>query len=182
MILKINFKVVSPHSKTLVVSRVLLARSPQPGVTKTIVWFARLYRKVVREGFWLWWCRLPSQSPCWRCDRKACPRGKSWSGIVVQGAIRDSVAIGNLQVGLKALGTNPRRSTKTGSGFQNIPLQFGNTYFRPNHWICCDSDGIKVSPTNLLAWNTPCTPIYPYRKIFQHLNPPWIRDKFVGSI
>ena len=173
---------MSSHSKTLVVSRALLARSPQPGVTKTTVWFARLYRKAVREGFWLWWCRLPSQSPCWRCDRKACPRGNSWSGIVVQGAIRDSVAIGNLQVGLKALGTNPRRSTKTGSGFQNIPLQFGNTYFRPNHWICCDSDGIKVSPTNLLAWNTPCTPIYPYRKIFQHLNPPWIRDKFFGSI
>ena len=79
------------------------------------------------------------------------PVAMSWSGIVVQGAIRDSVAIGNLQVGLKALGTNPRRSTKTGSGFQNIPLQFGNTYFRPNHWICCDSDGIAVSPTNLLA-------------------------------
>ena len=38
-------------------------------------------------------------------------RSKDWSGIVVHGAIRDSVAIGNLQIGFKALGTNPRRST-----------------------------------------------------------------------
>ena len=78
-------------------------------------------------------------------------RGNGWSGIVVYGAIRDSVAIGNLQIGFKALGTNPRRSTKTGSGFQNIPLQFGNISFTPNHWIYCDSDGIAVSPINLLA-------------------------------
>ena len=74
-----------------------------------------------------------------------------WSGIVVYGAIRDSDAIGNLQIGFKALGTNPRKSTKTGSGFQNIPLHFGNISFTPNHWIHCDSDGIAVSPINLLA-------------------------------
>ena len=78
-------------------------------------------------------------------------RSNGWSGIVVYGAIRDSVAIGNLQIGLKALGTNPRKSTKTGSGFQNIPLQFGNICLTPNHWIYCDSDGIAVFPTNLLA-------------------------------
>lgn len=78
-------------------------------------------------------------------------RGNGWSGIVVYGAIRDSVAIGNLRIGFKALGTNPRKSTKTGSGFQNIPLQFGNISFTPNHWIYGDSDGIAVSPINLLA-------------------------------
>lgn len=78
-------------------------------------------------------------------------RSNGWSGIVVHGAIRDSVAIGNLQIGLKALGTNPRKSIKTGSGFQNIPLQFGNICLTPNHWIYCDSDGIAVSSINLLA-------------------------------
>jgi len=109
-------------------------------------------------------------------------RGNGWSGIVVYGAIRDSVAIGNLQIGFKALGTNPRRSTKTGSGFQNIPLQFGNISFTPNHWIYCDSDGIAVSPINLLAWYKLHTLISSDRTTFQHLNPPEIRDKFDGSI
>ncbi len=78
-------------------------------------------------------------------------RSNGWSGIVVHGAIRDCVAIGSLQIGLKALGTNPRKSTKTESGFQNLPLQFGNICLTPNHWIYCDSDGIAVSPINLLA-------------------------------
>ena len=78
-------------------------------------------------------------------------RGNGWSGIVVYDAIRDSVAIGNLQIGFKALSTNPRRSTKTESGFQNILIQFGNISFTPNHWIYCDYDGIAVSPINLLA-------------------------------
>ena len=78
-------------------------------------------------------------------------RSNGWSGIVVHGAIRDSVAIGNLQIGLKALSTNPRKSSKTGSGFQKIPLQFGNICFTPNHWIYCDYDGIAVSPINLFA-------------------------------
>src|SRR5262245_13221666 len=31
----------------------------------------------------------------------------NWAGIVVWGAIRDSVEIGKLDVGIKALGTNP---------------------------------------------------------------------------
>ena len=79
-------------------------------------------------------------------------RGNGWSGIVfLYGTIRDSVAIGNLQIGFKALSTNPRRSTKTESGFQNTPIQFGNISFTLNHWIYCDYDGIAVSPINLLA-------------------------------
>ncbi len=59
-------------------------------------------------------------------------RGNGWAGIIVYGAIRGGVAIGNLQIGFKALGTNPRKRSKTGSDFQNIPLQFGNISFTPN--------------------------------------------------
>ena len=137
----------------VVVLKVFLARSRQSGATKTTVWSARLYRKAVRVGFW--WMMVPGSL------RRALvgdliaelARSNGWSGIVVHGAIRDSVAIGNLQIGLKTLGTNPRKSTKTGSGFQNLPLQFGNICLTPNHWIYCDSDGIAVSPTNLLAWH-----------------------------
>src|SRR5579883_944435 len=32
-----------------------------------------------------------------------------WEGIVVHGAIRDSIAIADLDLGVKALGTNPRK-------------------------------------------------------------------------
>src|SRR5262249_42390881 len=37
-----------------------------------------------------------------------------WAGLIIWGVIRDSVAIGKLDIGLKALGTNPWRSAKKG--------------------------------------------------------------------
>jgi regulator of ribonuclease activity A len=72
-----------------------------------------------------------------------------WAGIVVWGAIRDSVEIDNLQIGVKALGTNPRRSARTGSGQVDIPIVFGDVTFTPGSWLYSDEDGIVVSPTKL---------------------------------
>ncbi|CAN5250279.1 ribonuclease E activity regulator RraA [soil metagenome] len=72
-----------------------------------------------------------------------------WSGIVVNGAIRDSVAIAALPIGLKALGTNPAKSTKTGAGEADIPVTFGDATFAPGHWLYSDEDGIVVAPHRL---------------------------------
>ena len=44
-----------------------------------------------------------------------------WAGVIVHGAIRDSVAIDALDFGIKALGTNPRKSTKNGDGLVDVP-------------------------------------------------------------
>lgn len=54
-----------------------------------------------------------------------------WAGIVVHGAIRDRAAIGALPIGVKALGSNPRRPTKTGAGEADVPVEFGGVTFRP---------------------------------------------------
>lgn len=35
-----------------------------------------------------------------------------WSGVVINGAIRDREAISGLPIGVKALGSNPRKSLK----------------------------------------------------------------------
>ena len=40
-----------------------------------------------------------------------------WAGLVIHGAVRDSAALAGLGLGIKALGTNPRKSGKTGSAF-----------------------------------------------------------------
>jgi len=72
-----------------------------------------------------------------------------WSGVVVNGAIRDSVAIAALPLGLKALGTNPAKSTKTGAGEADIAVIFGDTTFSPGHWLYSDEDGIVVAPHRL---------------------------------
>ena len=46
---------------------------------------------------------------------------RGWAGLIVNGAIRDSVAIDALPIGIKALGTNPRKSSKTGAGQVDVP-------------------------------------------------------------
>lgn len=65
-----------------------------------------------------------------------------WAGIIVNGAIRDSVAIARLPLGVKALGTNPAKSTKTGAGEMDVPVDIAGVTFRPGKSVWCDDDGI----------------------------------------
>ncbi|MEV4773858.1 ribonuclease E activity regulator RraA [Microbacterium sp. LWO13-1.2] len=67
-----------------------------------------------------------------------------WAGVVIHGAIRDSVAIGSLDLGVKALGTNPRKSAKDGAGEVDIALEFGGVVFRVGARLYSDEDGILV--------------------------------------
>lgn len=72
-----------------------------------------------------------------------------WAGIVVHGAVRDTAAMAALNLGVKALGTNPRRSAKAGAGQVDVPVEFGGVVFTPGHWLYSDEDGIVVSPNAL---------------------------------
>jgi regulator of ribonuclease activity A len=68
-----------------------------------------------------------------------------WAGIVVHGAIRDSAAMAMLDLGIKALGTNPRKGAKAGAGEVDIPVEFGGVVFTPGDYLYADEDGIVVS-------------------------------------
>ncbi len=68
-----------------------------------------------------------------------------WSGVVIYGAIRDASAMRELDVGVKALGTNPKTSAKKGLGDVDSVISFGGVNFTPGHWIYSDDDGILVS-------------------------------------
>ena len=39
-----------------------------------------------------------------------------WAGVVIHGAVRDVAALRELDLGVKALGSNPRKSAKDGAG------------------------------------------------------------------
>ncbi|MCB1297819.1 MAG: ribonuclease E activity regulator RraA [Microthrixaceae bacterium] len=67
-----------------------------------------------------------------------------WAGAVILGAIRDSMEINKLDLGVKALGTNPRKSTKTGAGELDVTLEFGGVTFRVGAHLYSDEDGILV--------------------------------------
>jgi regulator of ribonuclease activity A len=72
-----------------------------------------------------------------------------WAGLVIWGAVRDTVALGGLPLGIKALGSNPWRSSKKGTGQLDVAVSFGGVEFRPGNWLYSDEDGILVSDRRL---------------------------------
>ena len=69
-----------------------------------------------------------------------------WAGVLVHGAVRDTTAIGALDLGLKALGSNPRKSSKAGAGAVDVPVSFGGVTFTPGAYLYSDEDGVLVTP------------------------------------
>jgi regulator of ribonuclease activity A len=69
----------------------------------------------------------------------------AWAGVVVYGCIRDSEAIGQLALGVKALATHPLKSIKRGEGQRDLPVRFAGVTFRPGAWLYADADGLIVS-------------------------------------
>lgn len=72
-----------------------------------------------------------------------------WAGLIVNGAIRDVDALSHIAIGIKALGSNPRRSLKAGAGERNAILTFGGAMFTPGALLVSDADGIVVAPASL---------------------------------
>ena len=77
----------------------------------------------------------------------ACKNG--WSGVVINGCIRDSEIVARIDIGVKALGTHPRKSLKRGLGERDITLRFAGVEFRPGDYLYADADGIVVTRSPL---------------------------------
>jgi regulator of ribonuclease activity A len=71
-------------------------------------------------------------------------QANGWAGLVVHGAVRDTEALGGLAIGIKALGSNPRKSAKLAAGQVDVPVRFGGVGFRPGEHLYSDEDGVVV--------------------------------------
>ncbi|MFD5215499.1 ribonuclease E activity regulator RraA [Microbacterium sp. NPDC058345] len=67
-----------------------------------------------------------------------------WSGLIINGAVRDSASLATLPIGIKALGTNPRKSGKRGNGEKDVDLEIGGAVIRPGMMVYADEDGVLV--------------------------------------
>lgn len=67
-----------------------------------------------------------------------------WAGIIVHGAIRDRTALAGLDLGVKALGSNPRKSAKDGAGEIDVPVTIAGVTFTPGKHVWADADGVLV--------------------------------------
>jgi len=79
----------------------------------------------------------------------AAAQKNGWAGVIIHGAVRDTVALGGLDLGVKALGSNPRKSAKLGTSGVDEPIAFGGATFAPGAWVYSDEDGIVVSAVQL---------------------------------
>jgi regulator of ribonuclease activity A len=71
---------------------------------------------------------------------------RGWAGLVVHGCVRDSVAVDELEIGIKALGTNPRKSGKTGAGQVGQVVEIGGVRIAAGQTVVSDEDGVVVLP------------------------------------
>src|SRR5580692_10155132 len=55
-------------------------------------------------------------------------------------------ALARLDLGIMALGTNPRPSEKARAGAVDVPVTFGGVTFRPGDILHADGDGIVLMP------------------------------------
>lgn len=72
-----------------------------------------------------------------------------WAGIVVYGCIRDSRAIGEMDIGMLAIDTHPMKTVKKNVGEADLPVCFGGVTFIPGEWLYADEDGVIVSESPL---------------------------------
>uniref|UniRef100_A0A7S4QRK3 4-hydroxy-4-methyl-2-oxoglutarate aldolase n=1 Tax=Ditylum brightwellii TaxID=49249 RepID=A0A7S4QRK3_9STRA len=62
----------------------------------------------------------------------------NWAGVIINGCIRDSKAIGMMDVGVKALGTHPLKSIKNHEGEGGVIVSFSGVEFVHGHWLYSD--------------------------------------------
>jgi regulator of ribonuclease activity A len=55
-----------------------------------------------------------------------------------------------MEIGLKALDTNPTKSIKRNEGQESIDIRFAGVDFKPGAYLYSDEDGIVVSEFQLL--------------------------------
>ena len=74
----------------------------------------------------------------------------NFSGIVVNGYIRDTFQIKDIPVALFALGTCSRKSIPVTSGERGIDLSFGGVEFKQGDYLYGDTDGVIVAAEKIV--------------------------------
>ena len=73
----------------------------------------------------------------------------NWSGVVINGYVRDIDILCTLDIGVQALGTMPIRSEKKNQGQLGIDITFGGVTFSRGNYIYADNNGLLLSKEEL---------------------------------
>lgn len=72
-----------------------------------------------------------------------------WSGVIINGCIRDRLEVDATDIGVRALNSCPRKSRKQGLGERDVDLFFAGIDVTPGDYIFADEDGVVVSAHDL---------------------------------
>ena len=72
-----------------------------------------------------------------------------WEGVIVDGCVRDSRALKETNIGVKARDTHPLKSSKRDEGERDVDVVVGGVTIKPGYHVYADEDGIVVSATRL---------------------------------
>lgn len=73
-----------------------------------------------------------------------------WAGVLIYGCVRDSAALAQMPLGVKAMATCPIKTDKRGEGQRDLPVRLAGVTFRPGDWIYADEDGVILARRALL--------------------------------
>ncbi|EKO3879092.1 putative 4-hydroxy-4-methyl-2-oxoglutarate aldolase [Vibrio metschnikovii] len=68
-----------------------------------------------------------------------------WEGVIIYGAVRDVVAMSEMDLGIKALGTSPFKTDKRGAGEVNVTLTLHSQMVQPGDYLYADWNGVLLS-------------------------------------
>jgi regulator of ribonuclease activity A len=73
-----------------------------------------------------------------------------WSGLVINGSVRDVDQIAATAIGVQALGRCAQKTEKLGMGQREVPIAFGGVSISPGDYIYADNNAVIVSKRALL--------------------------------
>ena len=72
-----------------------------------------------------------------------------WSGIIIDGCVRDVEILTDIDIGIMAIGSCPKKSKKENKGESNVTISINRVEVSPRNWIYADLNGILVSDDKL---------------------------------
>ena len=73
----------------------------------------------------------------------------NWSGIIVNGMVRDIEILRSIPLAIYARGSCPKKSNKNNAGNINVDVCIDGVDIKPSFWAYGDENGILISPAKL---------------------------------
>jgi len=76
-------------------------------------------------------------------------KDNGWSGIIINGLVRDIEILKDIDIGVMALGSCPRKSDKNNIGERNLEILVDGISIKPGNWCYADENGVLISEKEL---------------------------------